>query len=182
VLTVADLADFTTNPHFWYSPTVVGRVTDRIEADLKGIDPFDTSVFDVHRTEFDAASASYKARLTALKTFAGAPIASTESIIVYLANAIGLRVLSSPAFMNAVSEGNDPPAPDVAAFQDLLTKRQVRVLVYNVQTSTVVTTNLLNQAKSLGIAIVPVSETIQPAGETYEAWFDAELTLLQQAL
>src|SRR3984893_17475983 len=29
------------NPHFWYGPDYVSKVTDQIEADLKGLDPAD---------------------------------------------------------------------------------------------------------------------------------------------
>ena len=84
--------------------------------------------------------------------------------------------------MNAVAEGNDPPAPSVAAFQDLLGKRRVKVLVYNQQTSTSVTTNIKRLAVHGGIPIVGVTETIQPPDATFQDWLGAELLDLQNAL
>ena len=44
--------------------------------------------------------------------------------------------------MQAVAEGNDPPAPSVAEFQTQITSKQAKVLVYNEQTSTAVTSRI----------------------------------------
>ena len=185
VLTVADLVGKKEgdNPHFWYNPDYVSQVVTRVTSDLKSLDPSDAGYFDAQRATFDTAMAPYRSRLAAIKgTFAGTPVASTESIFVYLADFLGLKVLSPPEFMDAVAEGNDPPAPSVVAFQSLLSKRQVKVLVYNRQTSTAVTTNIKKRATDLGIPVVGVTETIQPAGLSFQAWFVAELSDLQDAL
>ena len=171
------------NPHFWYDPGDVTKVVDRMTADLMRIDAGDSAYLDAQRAAFDNASQSYRARLTTIKAkFSGTPVASTESIFVYLAEDLGLRVLSPPEFMKAVAEGNDPPAPSVAAFQDLLSKRQVKVLVYNQQTSTALTTNMKKLATDQGIPVIGVTETIQPPDASYQEWFGAELVELQNAL
>ncbi|HWW53503.1 MAG TPA: zinc ABC transporter substrate-binding protein, partial [Acidimicrobiales bacterium] len=171
------------NPHFWYSPEYVIKVTDQIEADLKALDPGDSAYFDGQRHAFDNATAPYRDRLAAIKAkFSGTPVGSTESIFGYLGQYLGLNVISPPEFMNAVAEGNDPPAPSVAQFQDQVTKRQARVLVYNLQTSTAVTTNIKKLAANAKIPTVGVTETIQPADATFEAWFESELEQLQVAL
>ncbi len=185
VLTIADLLGKRAgdNPHFWYSPEYVFKVTDQVTADLKSIDPADATYFDAQRSAFDTAMAPVRARLTTIRSrFAGTPVAATESIFVYLADYLGLKLLSPPGFMQAVAEGNDPPAPSVASFQDLLGRKQVKELVYNRQTSTAVTTNLRMLATSRGIPVVGVTETIQPAGATFQDWLGAELVDLQNAL
>jgi zinc/manganese transport system substrate-binding protein len=171
------------NPHFWYDPDAVTRVADQVTANLKSIDPADAIYFNAQRAAFDTASQSYKTRLAAIKAeFAGTPVASTESIFVYLASYLGLKVISPPEFMQAVAEGNDPPATSVAAFQDLMAKKEAKVLVYNRQTATAVTTNIKKLATDNGIPLVGVTETIQPPDATYEDWFGAELLELQNAL
>jgi zinc/manganese transport system substrate-binding protein len=185
VLTIADLLGKREgdNPHFWYDPDYVTKVADQVTADLKSIDPSDTAYFDAQRSAFGTAMRPSHARLDAIKgKFAGTPVASTETIFVYLADYLGLTVLSPTEFMNAVAEGNDPPAPSVAAFQDLLSKRQAKVLVYNKQTSSEVTTNLEKLATNQGIPVIGVTETIQPPDTTYEEWLGAELIDLQNAL
>jgi zinc/manganese transport system substrate-binding protein len=185
VLTVADLLGKKDgdNPHFWYDPDAVTKVADRITADLKALDPSDAGYFDAQHTAFDNASAPYRVQLAAIKArFAGTPVASTESIFVYLADYLGLKVVSPTEFMQAVAEGNDPPAPSVAAFLDLISKKEAKVLVYNRQTSTEVTTNMRKLATKQGIPVVGVTETIQPPQRSFEDWFGAELVDLENAL
>jgi zinc/manganese transport system substrate-binding protein len=185
VFTVADLLDKKEgdNPHFWYDPDYVTKVTDQVEADLKVLDPADTSYFNAQRQAFDTAMAPNRTRLTTIKTkFPGVPVAATENIFVYLAQYLGLNVISPPEFMQAVAEGNDPPAPSVAQFQDQITTKKAKVLVYNLQTSTAVTTNIKKLAAQAEIPTTSVTETIQPPEATFEQWFEAELIQLQNAL
>ena len=84
--------------------------------------------------------------------------------------------------MNAVAEGNDPPAPAVARFVQQLTTHAAQVFVYNRQTSTAATSNLQTLARRLGIPTIALTETIVPSKATYEEWFSAELNDLQLAL
>ena len=68
---------------------------------------------------------SYMAREAEIKAqYNNTPVASTESIFLYMANATGLNVISPQEFMKAVAEGNDPSAQDVATFQNLMAARK----------------------------------------------------------
>ncbi|HEV2459260.1 MAG TPA: zinc ABC transporter substrate-binding protein, partial [Ktedonobacterales bacterium] len=105
-----------------------------------------------------------------------------ESIFVYMANALGLNLISPTEFMQAVSEGNDPPAGAVAEFQQQIQQRQITVLVYNVQTATDVTNTLKQMAAQQTIPVVGVSETMQPPDATFQDWQYAQLLTLENAL
>jgi zinc/manganese transport system substrate-binding protein len=171
------------NPHFWYNPDYVARIADQITADYKSIGAADSAYFDQQRAAFTASLEPYTQRISEIKaTFSGVPVASTESIFVYMATALGLNLISPTAFMNAVSEGNDPPAAAVIAFQDQITGRQARLLVYNVQTATAVTTNIKQLASVAHIPVVGVSETLQPESTTFQDWQLSQLIALQNAL
>jgi zinc/manganese transport system substrate-binding protein len=171
------------NPHFWYNPDYLTKTSDKIEADLKALDPADSSYFDAQRRTFDGASQPYRAELAAIKArFVATPVGATESILVYLANYLGLNLISPPAFMQAVSAGNDPPAATVAAFQDQINGKQIKVLVYNLQTATAVTSNLVKLAAQNSIPTVGITETIEPANATFEQWMATQLAKLQNAL
>jgi zinc/manganese transport system substrate-binding protein len=185
VMTVADLLGKREgdNPHFWYNPAYVERVADQITADYSALAPSDRAYFAQRRATFETALKPYHDRIAAIRaSFAGRKIGSTESIFVYMASALGLDLISPPTFMQAVSEGNDPPANAVAAFQQQISQRQISVLVYNVQTATSVTTNLQHLAAQQHIAVVGVSETIQPPTMTFQDWQANQLALLQHAL
>jgi zinc/manganese transport system substrate-binding protein len=171
------------NPHLWYDPDYVTAAENHIEADLKALAPGDKAYFTARRRATDSAFAAVRAELAQIRrTDAGKPVASTESIFVYLARYLGLKLVSPPAFMNAVSEGNDPPAASVAEFTQQLSARQADVLVYNKQTATALTTSIRELAAGNHIPVVGVSETIQPPGATFEQWFSGELTALRRAL
>ena len=99
-----------------------------------------------------------------------------------MATALGLNLISPTAFMNAVSAGNDPPAAAVIDFQNQITGKQARLLVYNVQTATAVTTNIRHLASQENIPIVGVSETLQPESATFQDWQLSQLVAVQNAL
>src|SRR5579859_2527295 len=118
------------NPHLWYGPAYVTTACDHIEADLKALDPKDAGYFTARRAAVAAAFAPIRGQLARIHAeHAGQPVASTESIVGYLARYLGLRLISPLAFMNAVAEGNDPPAASVVELEHQLTARQARVLV-----------------------------------------------------
>jgi zinc/manganese transport system substrate-binding protein len=174
------------NPHFWYSPSYVNTTVKAIYTDLVAIDPVDSGYY---KQQYGALNSSLwnsymKQELIIKQQFAGTPVAATESIFVYMANATGLKIVTPPAFMEAVSEGNDPSAQDVATFQNQLNggNSTVRVLVYNGQTITPLTQSLLALAAKNEIPYIRITETIQPPNFTFQAWMQGEVGQLQNAL
>ena len=185
VFTVADLLGKHEgdNPHFWYNPTYVEQVSDQITKDFQALDPADSAYFTQQRAAFETALSAYHKRIAEIKArFAGQKVGATESIFAYLANALGLDLISPPEFMTAVAEGNDPPASSVVAFEQQVQQKQITVLVYNVQTITDVTSTIKQLASKQNIPIVGVSETIQPADASFQEWQTAQLLALQNAL
>jgi zinc/manganese transport system substrate-binding protein len=185
VFTVADLLNKKPgdNPHFWYNPDWVDKVADKITADYRALDPADAGYFTQQREVFATALKPYHDAIAHIRaSYSGVPVGSTESIFVYLAQALGLNLISPPEFMQAISEGTDPPAQTVAQFQDQISLHQIKVLVYNTQTSTPITDNLRQLATRNGIPVVGISETVQPASATYQDWQITQLASLQAAL
>jgi zinc/manganese transport system substrate-binding protein len=84
--------------------------------------------------------------------------------------------------MKAVAEGTEPPVSTVVEFGRQLATRQAKVLVYNTQTSTAVTTNVKKQAAGARIPIVGISESLQPPGASFEDWQVRQLDALTRAL
>lgn len=171
------------NPHFWYDPGYVSRVADRITAEYKAIDAADASLFDQQRSQLTAKFEPYVNEIGTIKQkYSGTAIGATESIFQYMATALALDLTTPVDFMNAVAEGNDPPANAVAAFQNQISGNQIKVLVYNVQTSTAVTTNIRSLASSHHIPSVGVSETLQPDNLSFQDWQLKQLQALEAAL
>ena len=169
------------NPHFWYSPDYVNRVIAQMESDLISMDPKDTIYFQAQYKLLQSSLAEYQNRILNIKhDFGGRKVASTESIFVYLADASGLDLISPPEFIDAVAEGNDPPASSVVEFEKQINNHEPTVLVYNEQTP--LTDNMKKLAAEAEIPTIGITETIQPPDATFQEWMNAQLLQLQNAL
>jgi len=188
VLNVQELINqsVTANPHFWYSPYYVNDTVAATYTDLVAIDPTDTAYFHQQYASLNASlwQSYMKTEVEIKQEFGGAPIASTESIFAYMANATGLDLVSPAGFMEAVAEGNDPPAQDVAAMEQLMMggNSTVRALVYDKQTITPLTTDIESLAAQHQIPVIGITETMQPRNTTFQLWMGGELNDIYNAL
>jgi zinc/manganese transport system substrate-binding protein len=173
----------TGNPHMWYNPVFVNATVAAMYSDLVAIQPASTAYFQQQYATLNVSLASLYGEASDIKAhFAGTEVASTESIFVYLANFTDLDLVSPPAFMEAVAEGNDPPAQSVVDFQCQLESGDVRVMVYNEQTVTPITTEMKSIAAAHNVSLVGVTETIQPPGVEFQTWMLGEYLALYNAL
>jgi zinc/manganese transport system substrate-binding protein len=170
------------NEHVWYNPDNVIVFSQKILDVLKQKDPADSAEFDANFAVLKAAIQKLDARLADLKAkFENTPIALTETIFLYQSELMGLKVLTPWDFDKAIAEGNDPTPADAIEAEKELTSHQAKILVYNVQTVTTITTKLQDDAHILNIPVVPVSETMPP-GEHYQSWMSKQLDVLEAAL
>jgi len=171
------------NPHMWYNPVYVNHTLAAMYTDLVSIRPSSTSYFQANYATLNASLGHLYGQATAIRNqFAGTVVASTESIFVYLANFTHLNLVSPPAFMEAIAEGNDPPTQSVVQFECQLESGHVRVMVYNLQTVTPITDNMKAIAANNNVTIVGITETIQPSYYTFQEWMGAEYLALANAL
>ena len=172
------------NPHRWYSPTDVERVADAITADLKQADPRDASYFDDRRHAFEITGLGTYHRLIATikATYAGTPVGASESIFAPLAQALGLDLITPATFLKAISEGTDPSARDKTTIDGQLAGRRMKVYVLNVQNETPDVAAQVRAASQQGIPVTSVTETLSPAGASFQDWQVAQLRSLATAL
>jgi zinc/manganese transport system substrate-binding protein len=186
VLNVGDLVHVPVggNPHRWYDPTNVRQVITQITADYRAIDPKDAAYFDHRRQVYeDVTLAPYNALISSIRSkYAGTPIGASESIVSPLAQALGLDMLTPASFLDAISEGSDPTAADKATIDQQISKRQIAIYVYNTQNATPDVAAQVAEAKSNGIPVATVTETLVPANQTFQAWQVRELQGIQSAL
>ncbi len=185
VLTVATLVGKKEgdNPHLWYNPAYVNQAVAQMDKDLIALDPGGKTYYLQQLKTVQASLAPYQNRIADIKRqFGGTKVAATEDIFQYLANAAGLDLVSPPAFIEAVAEGNDPPTGSIVTFQQQLQGGQVKVLVYNEQTVTPLTDSIKKLAADNNIPVVGVTETVQPPDTTFQDWMNAELINLENAL
>ncbi|MGZ4249105.1 MAG: metal ABC transporter solute-binding protein, Zn/Mn family [Solirubrobacteraceae bacterium] len=186
VLNVGDLVGVKPggNPHQWYSPDTVARVIDQIVTDYKRLDPKDTAYFVRQRHRVLMRNLGrYHRLITQIRArYAGTPVGASESIFAALAPTLGLRLLTPPSFLTAISEGTDPTAADKQTADRQTTNRQIKVWVYNSQNTTPDVKRLNDAARQAGIPIATVTETLTPAGSSFEEWQVRQLEQLERAL
>jgi zinc/manganese transport system substrate-binding protein len=172
------------NPHRWYSPSDVAKVADTITADLTKIDPADGAYFAAQRRIFETTQlARYHQLISDIKAkYAGTPVGASESIFAPLSDALGLDLITPASFLKDISEGTDPSAADKATIDAQISGKKIKVYVFNSQNSTPDVSAQVAAARKQGIPVASVTETLSPAGATFEDWQSAQLTSLEAAL
>lgn len=172
------------NPHRWYSPDDVRRVIDAITADYRRLDPAHATFFDrLHDALLSSGLKEYFGLVGEVRQrFAGTPIGASESVVVPLAQALGLDLRTPDSFLEAVSEGGEPTARDKATIDQQISDRQISVYVYNSQNATPDVQRQVDAARGQGIGVVTVTETLAPAQASFQDWQVRQLRALRQAL
>jgi len=174
--------DSTPNPHLWYSPATMPAVARAIAGDLSKLRPAYQAYFLAGLARFDASLRPWLSAIASFKAArGGTPVATTEPVAGYLLAALGTRDLTPFGLQADIMNGIDLP-PQYVTLQDrLLQQHRVKVLVYNQQVVDSVTQAFLAVARSAGIPVVGVYETM-PAGYSYQSWMLAEVHALQKAI
>jgi len=172
------------NPHQWYSPASVQKVIERIVADYDRLDPAGAAYYAQRERMFETVDlASYdQLRKEIRSRYAGTPVGYSESIFRPLGEDLHLRLLTPYSFAKAVAEGTDVTAEDKQAVDRQAEDRQIKVWVFNSQNVTPDVQRVNELAKAKGIPIATVTETLDPAQDTFEQWQVAELEGLMRAL
>jgi zinc/manganese transport system substrate-binding protein len=186
VLDIGDLvgANGGDNPHRWYFPNDVAQVIDRITNDLKELDPADATYFDAqHEAYVTTGLAKYHQLLASIKqAYANTAVGASESVFVGLAQFLGLSLVTPTRYLDAISEGIEPTAGDKATVDAQIAQGKVKVFVYNSQNATPDVQTAVKAAKARHIPVTTVTETLSPAGATFQDWQVAQLEQLQGAL
>jgi zinc/manganese transport system substrate-binding protein len=170
------------NEHVWYSVDNVHTIAAALTESLKKRDPVDAALFARNLQAFSQSLGRLRLKIAELKArWNGTPVGLTETIFLYQAGPLGLSVLTPFEFQKAIAEGNDPPADTVVAAESQVKGKKIKVLIYNEQTVSPITTRLQDEAKAAGIPVVPVTETM-PSALSYQTWMLSQLAALERAL
>jgi zinc/manganese transport system substrate-binding protein len=165
VLTIADVLGIRgrdTNPHLWYDVPALGRIARAIAGALERADPNHGSAYRAGLARFDASL-------------------YTEPVPGYLTDAAGLRNLAPSSFTRAIEQGTEPPPEAVAAMNALMTHGRIKVLLYNSQAVSPITSRVRAAAARARIPVVGVTETLPPH-RSFQQWQLAQARQLAAAL
>ena len=172
------------NPHRWYDPDAVVAVTRRVVADLQRIDPRDRAYFASRGRWFTTVALhDYFATIAAIRArYRGVPVGASESIFSMQAPALGLDLVTPYSLLKAVSEGTEVSAADKATVDDQIRHHLIKAYVYNSQNVTPDVQAELAEVRAAGIPYTTITETLDPAGDTFQEWQTRQLRGIEDAL
>ncbi len=170
------------NEHVFYDLNVAKSVAAVIADRVSTIDPANAADYHANAAEFcrgaDAIAISEHAIAGA---YPGTGVIATEPVGYYLLAASGLVDRTPPAFSAANENEADPSPADMASVLELITRRQVAVLLVNPQTMNAATSGLVDAARRAGVPMIEVTETLPP-GSDYLTWQRNTVNQLLSAL
>jgi zinc/manganese transport system substrate-binding protein len=171
-----------TNPHLWYDLPRLDRIAEAISGAFVQADPSHAAAYRRGLKRFERSLAPLRGEVAAIRTrFHGTPVAYTEPVPGYLVAAAGLRNLAPDSFTRPIEEGTEPSPSAIAAMNELVAQRRIRVLLYNAQAVSPITGQLRTAAQKAGIPVVGVRETL-PSQLTFQQWQLAQAHALAAAL
>ena len=171
------------NEHVWYDLPTVRKVADKTAAELGAIDPAHKDLFAANAERFGARLDDLAAKAEQVgRSKPGAKVVATEPVAHYLLEAAGLADATPAEFSEAIEEETDPPVAAVVRTTGLITDKQVVALVNNAQTETAITDSLTSAAKTAGVPVVTVTETLPEGVTDYVEWMSKQLDALAGAL
>jgi zinc/manganese transport system substrate-binding protein len=170
------------NEHVWYDLPSVAKLVHRVVAVLSEKDAPDAATFRANGDGFRATlDGLERVEATIKEEHAGAGVAITEPVPLYLLDACGLVNRTPPQLSRAIEEGTDVSPRILHQTLALFGHHRVQLLADNAQTSSPVSTKMIAAAKAQHIAVVPVTETL-PEHTHYLAWMGRILAAVRTAL
>ena len=171
------------NPHLWYDPTIVRAVADAVADELVALRPDAAADLAASRAGFEQELARYEAEVAAVRGVAnGRSFGATEPVFDLMAAALGLADGTPEGYRRAAANESEPGPADLADFDTALTGGAMEVLVYNAQTEGPGPERLRSVARSAGVPVVEVTETMAPGARSFFDWQTAQLRSLREAL
>lgn len=169
------------NPHIWYDPHTMLKLAATLAEELSAADPAHRPDYARRLVRFEQSIEPIQTKIAAQRErLAGTPVTATEPIASYMFDALGMPVRNT-SFQRAVMNSTEPSASDIAAFEDDLKNRKVKLLVYNSQASDPLAERMMKLAEASGIPVVGASET-EPPGKTYQQWMISVLDAIDHAI
>jgi zinc/manganese transport system substrate-binding protein len=171
------------NEHVWFDLPGVEKVADQVAAALGAIQPASKQKFDDNAKAFKGQVGALVKKAADLgAAHPGTKVVVTEPVAHYLLETAKITDATPKAFSDAVENETDVPATAVDDFTQLIKNKQVKALINNVQTVTPLTQQVVSDAKSSGVAVVDVAETLPAGVSGYIDWMTKEVDSLSGAL
>jgi zinc/manganese transport system substrate-binding protein len=172
--------DHAVNEHVWYDFDTVRKVADQAATDLGELAPDKKAAFEANAEDFTTKLTELERRVAGKG--AGKKVVATEPVAHYLLDTAGVEDVTPESFADAVENETDIPAAALADVTRLIEQKQVVALVENAQTENAGTQQVAGQAKTAGVPVVQVTETLPEGVTGYLDWMTKQVDSLVGAL
>jgi zinc/manganese transport system substrate-binding protein len=172
--------DHAVNEHVWYDFDTVRKVADQAATDLGELAPDKKAAFEANAEDFTTKLTELEQRVAGKG--AGKKVVATEPVAHYLLDTAGVEDVTPESFADAVENETDIPAAALADVTRLIEQKQVVALVENAQTENAGTQQVAGQAKTAGVPVVQVTETLPEGVTGYLDWMTKQVDSLVGAL
>jgi zinc/manganese transport system substrate-binding protein len=177
------LPESTPNPHLWYKPTTMPLVAKAIVSDLSALQPAHAAYFQANAKAFEASMQPWLTALAQFKQrYPNTTVATTEPVADHMLEAAGMKNLTPFSMQADIMNGTDVPPQDVTLQEGLLSGHKVKVFVHNQQVTSSITESFVKAARSAGVPVVGVYETMPIPGYDYQTWMLAEVKAIEKAV
>jgi zinc/manganese transport system substrate-binding protein len=168
------------NEHQWYNPETFPKYAMLLAEKLGKLDPDNAATYSKQADAYITTLAPFTDLAKELKQATAVPIAVSEPVFDYMAEALNLTV-TNKKFELAAEDGVDPSPADVAKLQDDIKAKNIKMFVNNTQASSTTIENMVVLAKENSIPIIEVTETL-PKDKSYIQWMTDILNQIKAAL
>lgn len=170
------------NPHVWFSKDVRRAAAMEFLDALKKVEPERASTFQKNYDQWEKREARLDGNISkAADELHGKTYVATESLPYYLAKDLGLKDITPPKYMQAISNGSEPAPADLRALQKIIQDKEAGILFDNTQAPSPANKMLVAAADKAGVPVVKITETRPSEYKTLIEWVQALLTQVQQA-
>ncbi len=172
--------DHAVNEHVWYDFETVRKVADQAAVDLAAIAPDKKAAFEANAKAFNEGVQALEDKVK--DRGAGKKVLVTEAVAHYLLDTAGVEDVTPESFSEAVENETDVPASALAESLTLVEQKQVAAVINNAQTGNAATGKVLETARTAGVGLVEVTETLPEGATGYLDWMTKQVDALVGAL
>ncbi len=170
------------NEHVWYDVHTVGALARGLAQEYSKLLPEKSAQFAASADAFAKRIDELAGHIDTVRATAeGKKFAMTEPLAFYLLTDAGMQDGTPAGISAAMEAGEDVPPLLLKKMAEGLAAHQFAVLAVNTQTSGPQTEKVGALAKSAGVPVLDLTETL-PEGQDYISWMESNVQQLEVAL
>lgn len=170
------------NEHVFYNVDVAKDVASELTKKLSELDPANQTTYQDNEKSFDKRIGEVKDVLEKIDTQREhARFLQTEPLATHLVEMADMVDVTPHGFAEAIEEGADVSALQVAEMRDAITGKKADVFLFNTQNANSTTQDMRKLAEKNNVPVVDLTETL-PEKKDYTTWMLDNAQALATAL